>query len=408
MDLYSLSSHIMVFLSLYFEVFFLFSYLSRDKQDAAHDETFTPAVSVIIPCFNEEKSAVKTIQSVLALDYPQENIQIIFVDDGSTDNTLATVTEAFKGNPQVEVYHKENGGKYTALNFGLEKVRHAFIGSLDADSFVDPKSLRIIMQKFRNPKVMATIPATIIHEPKTFVQKAQKAEYHYSAFMQQVLSHVNSVFVTPGPFSFFRKEVFDIIGKYKHAYNTEDMEIAMRMQAHGMKIAHAEKALIYTLGPNTIKKLYRQRVRWAGGFIGNLKDYRKMFFKAKHGDLSLVVLPYISIATVSMLIFGLYTAWRIGHDIYREIVRLSIVGFSFERFNPLEWIYLNTSALAILSLFLILYAIIALVLGNKITHGKAKFNFEFFHLMILYPILYPLWILKAAYNSLISKTAPWR
>lgn len=398
----------MVFLSLYFEVFFLLSYMGRKKTIDVKTLDYLPPATILIPCFNEEKSVVGTINSVLDLNYPKENMQIIVIDDGSTDNTYNEVLKHFETNPVVEIYKKENGGKFTALNFGIEKAKHQFIGSLDADSYVEKESLRLIMDKFQNPEVMATIPSTIIHKPKNILQKAQRAEYNFGTFMRHTLSIIDSVYVTPGPFSFFRKEVFEKIGKYKHAHNTEDMEMAMRMQKAGFKIAHAEKAIIYTIGPDTVKKLYKQRVRWASGFISNLRDYRKMFFNKKYGDISILVLPFISIATCAMVFFAFVTAWRIGNNIYNGFLRLSIVGLSFDDINPLNWLYLNTNTLAILSMFVLGYAILALIIGNKLTTGKARFNLEFFYMMFLYPFMYPFWIIKAAYNSLLSKTVPWR
>ena len=142
MDFINLSSHIMVFLSLYFEVFFLLSYMGRKKTVDVKTLDYLPPVTILIPCFNEEKSVVGTINSVLDLNYPKENMQIIVIDDGSTDNTYNEVLKHFKINPIVEIYKKENGGKFTALNFGIEKAKHRFIGSLDADSYVEKESLR--------------------------------------------------------------------------------------------------------------------------------------------------------------------------------------------------------------------------------------------------------------------------
>jgi cellulose synthase/poly-beta-1,6-N-acetylglucosamine synthase-like glycosyltransferase len=411
MTILSLTSYAAVFLSLYFGIFFLLSYAGKKSPIQGKDYKtgpFTPPVSIIIPCFNEEKSVVKTIHSILSLDYPPNALQIIFVDDGSTDKTFEVVEAAFKNHPQIELYRKENGGKFTALNFGLEKVKHEFVGSLDADSFVTPKSLQYLMDKFRDPSVMATVPSTVIHEPKTIVQRAQRAEYTFSNFIRQSLSAINSVYVTPGPFSFFRKAVFEKIGNYRHAYHTEDMEMAMRMQQHGLKIAHAERAVIYTLGPSSVKKLYKQRVRWASGFIGNLKDYRSMFFKPRHGDLSLIVLPFLTIGTVTMIFFGSMTLWELITSVYNLVERINITGFASIDWNVFHWIYSHVNTLTILGSFVIFYSIIGLAIGSKLTTGKARFHPEFFYMVFIYSIMYPLWLTKGAYNTLLAKTAPWR
>jgi cellulose synthase/poly-beta-1,6-N-acetylglucosamine synthase-like glycosyltransferase len=118
------------------------------------------------------------------------------------------------------------------------------------------------MHKFQDPTVMAVTPSTIVWKAETLVQKMQRAEYHYGNFIRYAMSTMHAIHIAPGPFSFFRREVFTAIGNYKHAHNTEDMEIAMRMQQHGFRIVHAAKAVVYTSSPRTIKKLYKQRVRW--------------------------------------------------------------------------------------------------------------------------------------------------
>ncbi len=289
-QLFEIINYIFLFCVFYFEIFILLSFLEHKESTTATPSDPELPVTILVPCFNEESTIVGTIESIFQLDYPQEKLQIIIINDGSTDKT-ATLLEPYNSHHNITVIHKENGGKHTALNLGLEYCTTSIVGCLDADSFVVPDALRQIMHKFADPTVMAVTPSTVIWKAKTLIQKMQRAEYHYGNLVRYAMSMMHAIHIAPGPFSFFRTEVFEKIGNYRHAHNTEDMEIAMRMQKHGFKITHAPRAIVYTSSPNTIKKLYKQRVRWVSGFLGNLIDYRKMLFNKKHGDLGLLVLP---------------------------------------------------------------------------------------------------------------------
>ncbi|MES2059830.1 MAG: glycosyltransferase [Patescibacteria group bacterium] len=405
-----ITSFVAIFVGLYFEVFLLISLLEKKPAlalNAAHNSSpKLPSVSVIVPCFNEETTVSKTITSLLALDYPVDCLNIIVVNDGSTDGTRATLT-AFENNPRIQIFHKENGGKYTALNFGIEKATSEFVGCLDSDSFVDKAALRIIMAKFRDPKVMAVTPSMIIADPKGIVRKMQRAEYSYGNFLRKIYSRIEAVHITPGPFSFFRKEVFRKIGLYKHAHNTEDMEMAMRMQKHRMQIVSADGAFVYTVGPGTVKKLYKQRVRWVSGFISNLIDYRDMLFKKKYGDLGLIILPFSIIGILLSFAFVLMSLYQMTATIMNAVVKFSAVGFVAPSLR-FDVFFTNTSTLSILSLTMIAM-IIALVFYEDHKAGKSrKFSFDALYFVFLYSFISPFWLITSIYNNLASKTAPWR
>ena len=122
-----------------------------------------------------------------------------------------------------------------------------------------------------------------------------------------MLGFLGAIHVTPGPLTIFRKKVFDDLGPYRHAHNTEDMEIAYRMQKNHYKIEQCNDAYVYTNTPETIIKLYKQRLRWIYGFINNTIDYRKILFRKKYGNFSLFILPanIISIFAVIYLLVKL-------------------------------------------------------------------------------------------------------
>src|ERR1035437_3869606 len=220
-----------LFMSLYYEIFMLITYFEHKKKIQGilhskflmHDDL--PSVTVIVPCFNEEKTVGKTLDSLMALDYPKEKLNIVAVNDGSRDGTRQ-VLETYKNYSNFRIIEKENGGKHTALNLAIKEAKTEFVGCLDADSYAKPDSLLRLIRRFDKPEIMAVVPSLQVYSPQTVIQKVQKVEYIIGAFLRSILAELNALYVTPGPFSIFRKSVFEEIGYYKKAHNTEDMEVA--------------------------------------------------------------------------------------------------------------------------------------------------------------------------------------
>ena len=151
------------------------------------DRDNLPTAAIIVPCFNEEKGLAHTLESLLALDYPEDKLEIIVVDDGSRDNTLA-IAQTFTGNPRIRVFHKENGGKHSAMNYALAHTEATLIGCLDADSTVAPDALLQIAPVFQNERVAAVTPGIFIKKPATMLQHMQNAEYRLSLFNRFTLA----------------------------------------------------------------------------------------------------------------------------------------------------------------------------------------------------------------------------
>src|ERR1051325_5578804 len=135
MDIAALGIYAALFLALFFEVFLLISFLEKRpaSRTAALPKRY-PSTTIIVPCWNEERTIGGTLDSLLALDYPQDKLTIMVVDDGSKDNTGAVAAQYAQMHPgRIEYHYKENGGKWTALNYGLERTQAELVGCLDAD-----------------------------------------------------------------------------------------------------------------------------------------------------------------------------------------------------------------------------------------------------------------------------------
>ena len=405
-------AYFITFLAIYIQVFFLVTFLERKREIIRREKEIElkdyPVVTVIAPCWNEEKTLAKTADSLLKLNYPREKLQIILVDDGSTDRTYELMQE-YANYPNVEVYKKENGGKHTAVNFGLEKARGDFVGCLDTDSFVHPEALKRIITYFDNPEVMAVAPSIIIHEPKNLIQYAQKAEYEMAVYIKKMLGFLGAIHVTPGPFSIFRKEVFDKLGNYRQAHNTEDMEIAYRMQSNGYRIEQCNDAYVYTVAPGTIKGLFKQRLRWIYGFINNTLDYKHVLFRPKYGNFALFTIPagIISISAALYLFAG-----SIGNIFNRGMEKFTqarAVGLDFGfNFPSLSWFYIDTGVSVILIIILFSLLIVSMILGSRMANGRVKLSVNILYFIGIYSFIAPFWLIKAVYNTAISKKPSWR
>jgi cellulose synthase/poly-beta-1,6-N-acetylglucosamine synthase-like glycosyltransferase len=407
---------VVLFVSLYFEVFMLITYIEHRKtlkgrlSKPIADYSALPAVTIIVPCFNEEKTAGKTIESLLALDYPQDKLKIVAVNDGSSDGTAALLETYKITYPQIEIIHKENGGKHTALNLAIERATTPFVGCLDADSYAEKDALTRIMKRFEQSEVMAVVPSLHIYNPRSIIQRLQKVEYILGVFLRSTLAELNALYVTPGPFSIFRKSVFETIGYYKKAHNTEDMEMALRMQSNGMKIANAHDAVVYTSSPKTIPKLYKQRVRWTSGFLHNVRDYRSMIFKPQFGHIGGFVLPFMLISTAAVIFVVTTLIYDFINSTSSFITRLDAIGMrAFEWSWPtFDWFYMRTSPImfggivALLTIFTIIY------LGSRLSKGNRPKITDIACYTVLYSIIAPFWIIRSVANVALSKQASWR
>ncbi|OHA87202.1 MAG: hypothetical protein A3A96_02610 [Candidatus Zambryskibacteria bacterium RIFCSPLOWO2_01_FULL_39_39] len=408
-------TYILLFLALYVEVFFLITYfefkaISLTKifagQGKKKSEDEFPSVSMIVPVWNEETTILKTIFSILKLNYPKDKLSIFIVDDGSTDNTWR-VLQVFAHNKQIKLLRKENGGKYTALNYALEFVDSDLVGCLDADSFVHPEALRRIATEFDDSEIMAVTPSIKIFEPKGILGLIQKAEYIFGIFLRKVFSNLNAVYITPGPFSIFRRSVFQKIGGYRHAHNTEDMEIAMRMQKNFMKISNVSNAFVYTIAPTTFKALYKQRLRWVHGFLKNAIDYRGMFFRPQYGNLGMVVLPAAGFSVFStMYFFGTVVINWINISILK-IKEVSTIGLSWSGFN-FDFFYVNTDIVVFISIIAVLGTLFIIVTSRGLAEEKYKFGLDSILFLMFYTALAPIWMTKAIYNVIFVKETKWR
>ncbi|OGC81004.1 hypothetical protein A2943_00310 [Candidatus Adlerbacteria bacterium RIFCSPLOWO2_01_FULL_51_16] len=411
MDIGALGVGGVLFIALYFEVFLLISFFEqKPKKKTNRAPRRYPSVSIVVPCFNEEPTLAKTIYSLLSLRYPKEKLEVIVVDDGSTDNTRAIGERFAQTHQQVRFFHKENGGKYTALNLGIKESGSELVGCLDADSFVAPDALCEVIKRFEeHPETHAVVPAMHVYKPRRILELMQAAEYTFGIFIKRTFDNLTAISVLPGPFSIYRREMFDRIGFFRHAHNTEDMEIAFRMHAHGLKIRNSHTASVYTTVPTTLRALLRQRTRWSQGFLQNSRDYSYMYANPRYGHFGLLVLPF----GLTMFFGALYAAGYILYTtlffLVQRVLDLATTGvpLALPQLPRLDWFFLETGVLTFLVCAMFAVTLFTMLIGKNI--GKTNIGWgSLVAYFVLYGFVAPLWLARAAWGVLLARESAWR
>lgn len=409
MDIGAVGVYLCLFIGLYFEVFLLISFLEqRPHKKTSLRPRYYPTVAILVPCWNKEKTLSATVHSLLGLDYPTKKLSIVIIDDGSIDGTLQTAQE-FAGHPQIKIFTKENeGSKFSALNFGLAHTESELVGCLDADSFVAPDALLEVVKKFESDaEIMAVTPAMRVHGPRNFLELMQAVEYIFGIFYRKMFDNLKAITVLPGPFSIYRREVFNKIGSFRHAHHTEDMEMAFRMHKHGMRIANAHTALVSTKVPSSLGALVRQRVRWSRGFLENARDYWFMFFNPRYGNLGIMALPFGLVA----FIMGLYTAAYMLYTTTSTLIMRGLdmwatgIPFGFQ-LPSFELFYFDISTLTFLVVSVTGLTLVAILIGSRIAQTRLPARSIIFY-FACFGFVAPLWLARAVWDVALSRETGW-
>ena len=264
-----------------------------------------PLVSIIVPAYNEERVIARTLESLVEADYP--NKEIIIVDDGSTDNTLAIASSYEKFG--IRVYHKENGGKHSALNYGIRLSKGEIIVTVDADSIVGRDAIKGLVKKFRSEEVSAVCGNIKVLNRMNWVTKCQALEYIASInIFRRAFDLFGAVAVVPGALGAFRRSVLEAGGLYDPDTIVEDFDTTVKTLKAGRIVQASSEALAYTEAPTSLRDLYRQRMRWYRGNFQTIWKHRDAFTNPLFGFLYQITFPFIFL-TMVMLPFAGIAVW---------------------------------------------------------------------------------------------------
>jgi len=249
---------IYIFIGLYMLSLMVLIYLSNRNKMFDYPEGKLEPVSIVMPCYNAEKMIGGAIESLLALDYPKHMIEIIVVDDKSTDNSVSVIKKYVRKykNIRLIVNKRNSGGAAEPTNIGIKAAKYAYVAVTDDDSYPDKDViLKMIGFLQENKKVGGVTCSVMVKNPQTFMQRLQAIEYTIIGFSRKLLDCVGAVYVTPGPFALYRKSTLIKLGLFDTKNLTQDIEIVWRMLSRGYTARMSLGARVYSIAPRGGKGL---------------------------------------------------------------------------------------------------------------------------------------------------------
>jgi cellulose synthase/poly-beta-1,6-N-acetylglucosamine synthase-like glycosyltransferase/peptidoglycan/xylan/chitin deacetylase (PgdA/CDA1 family)/spore germination protein YaaH len=266
----------------------------------------TRFVSVLIPAFNESRVIEESVRRVLASE--QVELEVIVIDDGSSDGTSEIVTTAFAGDPRVRVLTLENGGKANALNRGMTLAKGDVIIALDADTQFETQTIALLSRWFADETVGAVAGNAKVGNRVNLVTKWQAVEYVTAQNLERrALTRFDAITVVPGAVGAWRRAALDAVGGYPVDTLAEDQDLTIAIQRAGWGVAYDVDAVAWTEAPETFGALAKQRFRWAFGTLQCLWKHGAILRTRKPAGLALVGIPQawlfqIGFAVVSPII----------------------------------------------------------------------------------------------------------
>ena len=274
-----------------------------------------PAISVIVPCYNEGENAEETLSVATSLDYP--DFEVIAVNDGSRDNTAEILDSLVKRLPRLRVVHlAKNSGKATALNTGALMARNEILVCIDGDALLDRYALRWIARAFRRHNVGGLAGNPRIRNRTSILGRLQVGEFSsIIGLIRRAQTMYGRLFTVSGVICAFRKRALQDAGWWSPRTLTDDVDISWRVQLAGWRIVYEPNAIGWILMPETLKGLWRQRLRWAEGGSQMMLDF---FWPIMRGKAITMIPLYfnfvLSVVWSYVMLFSLAIGllWTVG------------------------------------------------------------------------------------------------
>lgn len=235
------------------------------KRHAVATAAFEPSVAIVIPAFNEAKVIASCIDRALASTYTK--LQVIVVDDGSIDNTLACA-ERFDTNPRVSIYSKANHGKASAINFAISETDAEIIICIDADTQIFPEAVSSLVAHFFDDEIGAVSGKVVVGNRQSILTNVQALEYVVAQSIdRKAFQRFNGMTVVPGAIGAWRTNAVLEAGIFSSETLTEDADMTMSLIRSGYKVVFEDEAIAATEVPRTIGSLMAQRLRWSLGML---------------------------------------------------------------------------------------------------------------------------------------------
>ncbi len=397
---------VMFFFGIFFVNIFLVLHFQNKKRlyDYPKPKSF-PTISFLVPAYNEEDSIRNTVEALLKTEYPKSKKEIIIINDGSKDRTKEIAQELEKKHPEVKLLDKKNSGKADSLNQAIKIAKGELIAVTDADSYPKPDSLQKMIGYFEDKQVGAVTSRVLVKNPANWLSRFQIMDYSIIAWTRKLLDFVDSVYVTNGPLSIYRKSIVLEAGGFDPSNLTEDIEITWNILSRGYKTKMSYSAIVYTTVPKKLKVWISQRVRWNLGGLQTLYKYREFVFQNPGNLFGYFVIPYVALSFILALVgfFLLARFFWVKGFLYFYSIFYYFEGY--ELFRNFEFNITLTLLIFIGAIFFTL-AIIHYKAGFKASETGDQSILKILSYTFIYRPLYIVPLLKSIYK-LIRRDIRW-
>ncbi|MFB6186148.1 MAG: glycosyltransferase [Halobacteriaceae archaeon] len=360
----------------------------REKREREYFQD-RPSITALIPAYNESGYIGPCIESFQNADYPDDKLEIIVIDDGSTDNTYEEAQT--QADENVEVLYQENQGKHAALNLGLKNASTDLIVGVDADSRIADDALNELVQTYNDHSNTYAVAGNVkVSNRNSFLTKLQALEYIVSINMyRRAFDQIGLVKVVPGCLGLFEKEIVDEIGGFSGDTITEDFDLTIDLLKRGGDVHYSSKAIVRTEAPNTWQDLVSQRLRWLRGTIQTAAKHGEIFYQTRFSKLHQVIAPFL-FASIGIVPF-------LGMVVLGTIIWMLLFGSI-------------TRLAGIISLFMfleMLFATLALRIENTVD-SESLWLVRFAPLMVFgYKQLHDMIMIRSLFDVIIGSNVDW-
>ncbi|WP_425427450.1 poly-beta-1,6-N-acetyl-D-glucosamine synthase [Avibacterium endocarditidis] len=345
-----------------------------------------PLVSIMIPCYNESDNLDESIPHLLNLDYP--NYELIFINDGSRDNTGEIIDRwATKDSRIIALHQKKNSGKASALNNALTIAKGKYVACIDGDAILDYSSIDYMVQVLENnPKYGAVTGNPRVRNRSTILGRLQVSEFSsIIGLIKRAQSLMGTIFTVSGVCCLFRADLMHQVDGWGTNMITEDIDVSWKLQTAGYDIYYEPRALCWVLMPETLRGLWKQRLRWEQGGAEVIMKYFPVVWRMRNRRLWPMYVEYF--VTAIWAIFLVITTF------------LSILTF-FMDVHISQWINVSIfkSSITILFSTFFLQCLFSLYIDSRYEKGLIRYVFP----CIWYPWAY--WLLNNTINRYSQST----
>jgi cellulose synthase/poly-beta-1,6-N-acetylglucosamine synthase-like glycosyltransferase len=277
--------------------------LQRRAQRPLEASSYHPSVAVLVPAYNEERVILTTVETILDSSY--SNLEVIVVDDGSSDSTLDRLAKNFPEMARLQLLTKANGGKAAALNYAIERTKADIIVTIDADTIIDPRAVGLLVPHFSEAGVAAVAGNAKVGNRLNILTRWQALEYIMGQNLDRRAFHrLNCICVVPGAIGAWRREAVIQAGGFRNDTLAEDTDLTLRLLEANWRITYEDAAIAYTEAPDTLETFFKQRFRWVYGTLQAIWKRRHVLLRRRYRALGLVAIPNMLVFQVFLPLLG--------------------------------------------------------------------------------------------------------